>query len=157
MATLYALITIGVPVYQLHCACTGQSETLVLLSSKVFVDDIHASTDLCCANDGQNCCENHEQSCGATCDHHHNCDKGEVKYIVFQMNTEPIVSANSIQLSPKAVELFFAAIPHVTLNASLDATANNLFNVGFSEHPPLLFASTPDLLNFICQRKVMLG
>jgi hypothetical protein len=157
MATLYALVTVGVPVYQMHCACTGQSSISVMLASGSFVDAPHDDSHHCCANAPTSCCDQNETACGEACGHQHNCDKGEVKYIVFQSNTEPILSSPSVLQPAKVLDLVFAVLPNLGASVLRDALAARTLNNVLTEHPPLLFTSSPEFINFICQRKVMLG
>lgn len=158
LATLYALLAVGVPVYLVHCACSGQTQTTLLIEATTCCD-VDPELQLACGEgDGCQYCSGATPTCKSGCDDKHGCKNGRMHYLVFKSTSEPLVVDNKLNLYPKILELVGA---HLSDNDLLDRLSHSDLHDasrgGFVEIAPPLIQSSHKFLSFICQRKVYLA
>jgi len=144
LGSLMLLLTMGLPVYQVHCDCSGQTRVSVLVEP------------LTCADHHNHCCNTHEHD-SSDADHHgtvcftasHHCDRMDTRVVFFDELQES-VAPSSIVVN-KILPVIPALLPYLKVVTEMSALTD--FNVSFGESPRLV-VSPRDFLNIICQRKI---
>ena len=133
------LITLGIPVYQVHCSCSGDTQMSVIVTPDV------------CANQHNHCCESESQHTESNCDLlSHHCDDVKTNIILFnelQNITSPLAIVKPF-LSPIIIALLpVLSIRQQLLNIDKPQISNR-------ETPPVKLLTTSSFLSIICQRKI---
>ncbi len=75
LGTILLLLTLGIPVYQVHCACNGSTEVSLLVTPEI------------CEDQHNQCCSDQHKSQHCDADalvvNSHHCDNVQINYLVF--------------------------------------------------------------------------
>lgn len=153
-ASIYLMLAIGVPIYQIHCRASGETRTNLLIE----VDSCEGICSPADANDSCHCCcscggDEHKHSQAPLAIAQHGCDETTISLLKFNGEQDKPLSQLQKYLHPKTLDVW---MPYCTLNVIDfgERAPAEVFDVG---HPirswTHVFDTSNQALNFICQRK----
>lgn len=143
LGTILLLLTLGIPVYQVHCACNGSTEVSLLVTPEICEDQHN-----------QCCSDQHEsQHCDADAlvvNSQHHCDNVQINYLVFD-------EIQDVVAPPAIIKSTFTPIAILLLAIWDDKQVHSqplLPESDIAIAPPAKLNKTSFFLSLICQRKI---
>ncbi|MFT3739481.1 MAG: hypothetical protein QM786_12045 [Breznakibacter sp.] len=154
-ASVYMVLAIGMPIYQIHCRTSGETRTNLLVQFD--------SCESMCAPTGQHeqpdCCSCHHPNEHSRESGQYNQDCNETKVGILKYNglQDRPTTLQHKYLQPQAVDLW-VDLSHFPITNILCRDLKTIRDVGRPVGSLVqFFASSNQFLNFICQRKESLS
>ena len=140
LGTILLLLTLGIPVYQVHCACNGSTEVSLLVTPEICEDQHNQ----CCSDDES---QHRDAACAVNS---HECDDVQINYLVFD-------EIQDVVAPPAIIKSTFAPISIVLFDLWNDKQVHAqplLPEPDITIAPPAKLNTTSFFLSYICQRKI---